>query len=100
MSDELVIVWPTYQVELKRNVDGATFLHTSSSPWYDHSESWWTEGNGACDCNRHLCFQGFWEDGVDLPPNDDPRWERPCGDTAYTAIRAIFPDGSTLKLDD
>lgn len=31
---------------------------TAKSP-FDHSEFWWTEGNGSCDCNRHQGFIGL-----------------------------------------
>lgn len=29
---------------------------------FDNSEFWWTEGNGACDCNRHQGFPGVGEE--------------------------------------
>ncbi len=37
---------------------------------YTHAFSWWTEGNGSCDCNRSGMV-------LDLPYDDF--W--PCGDT-------------------
>ena len=44
------------------------------------SNSWWTEGNGACDCNRSLYIRraGF---DLPLPPGckDQECW--PCGDS-------------------
>lgn len=33
---------------------------TGETAWSDYPFSiyWWAEGNGACDCNRALCFEG------------------------------------------
>lgn len=33
-----------------------------TAPGDDHSFYWWTEGNGACDCNRAIHFEGVAEE--------------------------------------
>lgn len=34
----------------------------------DWSFYWWTEGNGSCDCNRAICFEGAEEELEALYP--------------------------------
>jgi hypothetical protein len=55
---------------IRRNSDGA--IHKSH--WQDGGEFWWTEGNGACDCNRAIAF-GDVEDTT-------------CGDSRYDLVHA------------
>lgn len=47
--------------------------HTWESNW----RFWWNEGNGACDCNRHLAFHG-WPDF-----EDGDEFDIPCGHGRY-----------------
>lgn len=61
--------------------------------WEDSSEWWWTEGNGGCDCNRHLYFERA--GGV------DPHWsEGECSEGKYTIVEIIFPDGTSLDIEE
>lgn len=56
----------------------------------DEYEDWsdveylWTDGNYACDCNRHLHFTGF--DGTC----------HPCGDGAYLIFSVIDDSGELV----
>lgn len=57
----------------------------------DNVRFMWEDGNMACDCNRHDEFQRA--AGITTPE------DAPCGDERYTALRAIFPDGTVIELD-
>lgn len=51
----------------------------------------WTDGNFSCDCNRHLFFS--------VAGEEDPDDNYPCGQHAYSVIKAILPDGSEVMID-
>ncbi len=78
-----------YIIEIRKNSTGEVRLIKQGMKWHENSEFFWTEGNYACDCNRHNEFVGG-EGGLEFP----------CGSVEYTVIRAIFEDGSEIKLDD
>lgn len=51
----------------------------------------WTDGNFSCDCNRALLFARA--EGQPDPDN------RECGDSEYTAVKAVLDDGTEVELD-
>ena len=64
--------------------------------WTDDCDVyWWTDGNMGCDCNRSLCFARA--GGA----TEEEAWaqEIDCGDTRFTAIKAILADGREIELD-
>lgn len=88
-----------FDVVIKRVADGVERKHTDSrllllGPNGDktlaevagHAAFWWRDGNGSCDCNRHISFEGSVIDvaGTELASvePDDTR----CGDGAYAVI--------------
>lgn len=83
--------YPSYDVVIRRNVDGKVRKHHEDSSWT--SDFMWTEGNYACDCNRRLFFDRA--DGVTYVPIDNVA----CGDGAYTILKIIFPDGKELQME-
>lgn len=59
--------------------------------WTDPvTEYCWTEGNFACDCNRHLFFMRA--QGIEPPEDED----RPCGDDQYIIVEVRGPNGERL----
>ena len=80
-----------YRVLLRRNADG-------TERWVDYEyeiephDYLWTEGNYGCDCNRHLFFE--------LAGGSEADEDVPCGETLYTAVKAVAPDGAEIPLDD
>ncbi|CAN5816701.1 hypothetical protein BH20PSE1_BH20PSE1_01400 [soil metagenome] len=81
-----------YRVLLRNNQTGEERWFQDPLPWEDHTEFMWTEGNYACDCNRHLSF----ERAGGREPADE---EGKCGTERYTALYAEFPDGARVPLD-
>jgi hypothetical protein len=77
-----------YKVMLKNNETSEQRTIPMNLDWHEASEFWWTEGNMACDCNRHDIFNDAQDDGID------------CGDYKYTAICAILDTGERIALDD
>lgn len=45
-----------FQVTIIRTSDGARAVYTDPGDWGEGAEFRWTEGNQACDCNRHSMF--------------------------------------------
>lgn len=87
---------PGCAVHIRRNADGVVRVHHYNMPWEPHSEYLWLDGgNYSCDCNRHLFFK--WSGGADASDEDD---EFPCGETAYSVVKIVFPDGSEVPPDD
>jgi hypothetical protein len=77
---------------IKRVSDG--LIATNVSEWgfvvgrpYDTGDALyiWTEGNYACDCNRHIFFERFW----DREPDD-----RECSDGRY--LIQLYVDGDLV----
>lgn len=82
-----------YEVEIRRNSDGALRRVPITHDWRDEDESerfWWTDGNAGCDCLRSDLF---------ADAAGEPRPATPCGEVAYSVIRAILPDGSERQVD-
>ncbi len=81
-----------HSVDIRRNSDGEVRRYERGLEW--RSDFFWLEGNGACDCNRYQFFEEA--GGRDDAYEDDA----PCGDTAYSVLRAILEDGTIIPLDD
>lgn len=81
-----------HKVLLRNNVTGEERFIDSDSEWEDVHGFLWTEGNFACDCNRHLDFERA---GGREPDSG----EVGCGDERYTAVYALLPDGEKVFLD-
>jgi hypothetical protein len=81
-----------YDVLIRKNATGEIRRRKIDDLWDDVSLYLWTEGNFGCDCNRHLDF----ERAADHDPGDD--W--PCGELAYTVIKAILPTGQEIAIDE
>lgn len=80
-----------YIVRIRRNATGQVVDSHHDLTWDHHSLFWWTEGNFGCDCNRFDCFQNA---GGDTGDDTDE-----CGDTRFTAIEAVLPDGTVIPVD-
>ena len=80
-----------YKVLLRNNETGEERWVEYNMPWEEHSDFMWTEGNYACDCNRHL----FFERSKGQEPEDAE-----CGEKRYTAVCAELPDGTRMILDE
>jgi hypothetical protein len=81
-----------YDVLIRKNSTGEVRKCHFDFDWFkeDSDDSfWWTEGNFGCDCNRELAFEG----------SDIKDSELRCGETAFTAIHAILPDGRVIPID-
>ena len=86
----------SYDVLIRKNATGEVRTYrTDECDWYENDEGstrWmWMEGNYQCDCNRSLFF-------ARAAGEPDPA-DVECGDDAYTAIKAILPDGREIQID-
>lgn len=82
-----------YKIAIRNNETGEIRECPQDLKWEEHTDFWWTEGNMACDCNRHLEFE--------RAGGRKPEWdEGECGDEKYTALYAEFPNGKKITLDD
>jgi hypothetical protein len=85
-------------LEIRRNADGLIRQYVDEAfylPDPDPCESrgsvfWYTEGNAGCDCNRGLFF---------ARAAGEPDPEIPCGETAYSILRAVTDDGRIVVID-
>ena len=50
----------------------------------------WMEGNGSCDCNRHMYFA--------RANSEEAEWNTPCGDTRYRVLFAVTRKGKVFQL--
>jgi hypothetical protein len=89
--DEHGRLFSRYEVEIRRNSDGVV-RRCPMELWHSSSLFWWTDGNGACDCNRALDFARAGGESDDFDP--------PCGNEAFSVLRAYFPDGTSLDVDE
>lgn len=93
-----------YDVMIRDNSTGET--RTCPMPeleWHESSMFWWTEGNFACDCNRGLEFAragGMTEAEIDALDEEADGRAFPCGDSRYTAVKAVFGDGREIPIDE
>jgi len=85
-------------VTIVRVADGAERIYQDTSPWVPADEHgsgsiwWWTEGNGACDCNRAWFF-------LRAGGEPDEHDETPCGEEAYRIAVITLPDGTRVAVD-
>lgn len=70
-----------YRVRLKRTSDGETHL----TDW-DATEFWWSDGNGACDCNRETAFA--YHDGIVAEDNEDTE----CSHDRFVIVEWVKAD--------
>jgi hypothetical protein len=85
MSDQM-------QVHIRRNIDGVIRVYLYDGGWEEYSDYMWLAGgNYSCDCNRYLFFQRS-AGGDEV--------EHPCGDTAYSILKFVLPDGTEVAGDD
>ncbi len=86
--------FPNYDVVLRRNADGIERTYHMDSEWDHSGDFWWSEGNGACDCNRAMIFDRL--GGMDEDQIMDTDYS--CGSERYTVVRYIFPDGTSEEV--
>ena len=80
-----------YKVAIRKNETGEIRLCEQNLEWDEHSDSWWTEGNMSCDCNRFLEFE--------RAGGKNPEWDSAkCSKGKYSALYAELPDGTKIKL--
>jgi len=94
MPNENVEVAPQkyYDVVIRRALDGVERTFRMPAPWPNGPDDfWWTEGNGACDCNRGDFFER-------AGGNEDA--DEPCGDSRYLVMRFLLSDGRVLDGPD
>ncbi len=77
----------SYTVELLETATDTIRYLNWKDEWHDSSLSWWSEGNGVCDCNRRW----FWQDAGNEERDEDTE----CGDTAYRVV-SIYTDDRYL----
>jgi hypothetical protein len=80
-------------VFIRKQATGEIRRHVDEYPW--QGDYIWSEGNYACDCNRHL----FFERAAGHEPYDDEDYEGKCGDEAYV-IRIDDENGNELYRDE
>jgi hypothetical protein len=83
----------SYDVVIRRASDGVerTYRMDNCPCPEDADDFWWTEGNGACDCNRGDFF-------ARAGGEEDP--DTPCGDSAYFVMKFIRADGTEIEGPD
>lgn len=77
------------KVLMRKNETGEEKLLEIDLEWY--SDFIWTEGNFACDCNRHSFFEEY--------KGDEDDEDFPCGGSAYTIPFIILDDGKKVEID-
>jgi len=82
-----------YSVAIKENSSGIVRLCPIGTEWDDWSESWWTEGNMGCDCNRYLCFERAGGNDPDVLVGE-------CGHTRFKVLYAVLEDGTEQAIND
>lgn len=86
----------TQKIHLTDTTTGEERVWTQDDDWY--GDFIWSDGNYACDCNRHLFFQ--WAAGINTDVLDDsaPLVEMPCGHERYRV--RITDEAGTLLYED
>lgn len=82
----------TVKVEIRRNADNVVRVYEDK---YWLSDFIWSEGNYACDCNRHLFFERA---GEGVEPLNDPNFSNDCSDGRYS-VRIKDLNGELLYQD-
>ena len=93
----MIEVFGHYDVALRKNDTGEVRICRQNIDWDTSNDCghvyYWTEGNFGCDCNRELTFLRA---GGETPALDDVE----CGESRFTALYALLPDGRKVMLDD
>lgn len=79
-----------YEVLLRRNKTGEQQAVMMDGAWDDLEKYLWTDGNWACDCNRHELFCRAAGQEVRAVP--------PCGESEYSALRVSW-EGRNYAVD-
>ena len=74
-----------YTIHIRDNETKMVYAIRECGDWDDGAEFWWTDGNGACDCNLGKMIGRV---GVE------------CGDAQFAPIKAVLDDGTEVKLSD
>ena len=77
-------------IEIRRNSDGVVRQYLDTHEWSENSDFLWSEGNFACDCNRHIFFASAANESAE---------NRECGDNSYS-VRITDERGNVLYEDD
>jgi hypothetical protein len=82
-----------YDVIIRRASDGVerTYHMSGCEMPTARDDFWWSEGNGACDCNRGDFFER-------AGGNDDS--DESCGDSRYLVVAFIGSDGARVDGPD
>lgn len=75
------------RVLIRRNADGQIVECTDLDAITNTSIYQWTDGNFSCDCNRHIFFEGEYDEYVS------------CGEDKY-AIQLYNADTGELLVDE
>src|SRR5688500_8732844 len=88
-SPERAVDATPVRIFIIRTADGVEVEHRPDwkPSWIADDRFWWTEGNAACDCNRH----DFFSDTIGCDQDDDPA----CSHSRYR-IRVEDADGNNL----
>jgi hypothetical protein len=78
----------SYTVTVTENATGEVREVVMEGTWEANRRFWWTSGNGACDCNRHLAFHG-WPDSYEDEEEGEGEYDIPCGHERYSV--ALVP---------
>lgn len=76
-----------YTITLRRTADGVERPVIETGEWPD-DEFYWTEGNMACDCNRHNVFNGTTVYATTT--------ESECGESRYSIVRVADRNGTLV----
>lgn len=83
----------SYEILIRRNSDGETRRYVFDwASWDEETDPYWlTDGNYGCDCNRHTAFE--------RAGGNNGFVQEPCGEGAYSILKAILPDGTEIPVD-
>ena len=83
----------SYDILIRKNETGEIRRYTFDwVSWDEETDPYWlTDGNYGCDCNRHLAFE--------RAVGNNEFIKAPCGEGAYSILKAILPDGKEIPVD-
>ena len=87
----------TYSVLIRDNMTGEERSIHMDGEW--SGASWWTDGNGACDCNRGSFFAEAGGLDTDALSDDEDEAMFPCGHRRYVVPHATLADGVRIAID-
>lgn len=88
MADGSVSIGCSYKVAVRDNVTREVEFVTVGQPWGPGSLEWWTEGQMACDHERHLLLTG------------EDTYVRHDRGVRYAVLYAELADGSRVAIDE